>query len=62
MANTYTCYVEEVYQDIEDDEEEICLMVVPRELMEAAGWKPNSEMKIKLEAYDGEIVITPFFE
>lgn len=62
MPNTYTCYVEEVYQDIEDDEEEICLMIVPRALMESAGWKQDEEMTIKLESKDGSVIITPFYD
>ena len=62
MITDYVCYIDEVFQDIEDDKEEICLMIVPKDLLEAVGWKADSDMKIKLEQSDGCIVVTPFYD
>lgn len=47
--------VDEIFQDIEDDEE-LCLMVIPQEVLDVTGWVPGDTLSISVE--DNSIVIT----
>lgn len=53
ISRTYD--VDEIFQDIEDDEE-LCLMVIPQEVLDVTGWVPGDTLSISVE--DSSIVIT----
>lgn len=55
MTKTITYKVEDIFQDIEDDENNV-LMNIPPEIAERMGWQPGDVLKITVE--DGNIVIT----
>lgn len=55
MTKTITYKVEDIFQDIEDDENNV-LMNIPPEIAERLGWQPGDVLKITVE--DGNIVIT----
>lgn len=46
ISRTYT--VEEIFQDIED-EEDLCLMVIPQEVLDITGWVPGDTLSITVE-------------
>ena len=52
ISRTYD--VDEIFQDIEDDEE-LCLMVIPQEVLDVTGWVPGDTLSIAVE--NGSIVI-----
>jgi len=52
---TITYKVEDIFEDIEGDEENV-LMNIPPEVSERMGWQPGDILKITVE--DGTIVIT----
>lgn len=54
LTKTYT--VEEIFQDIEGDEENV-LMTIPPEIMEAQGWKEGDRIKVEIGDL-GSIIIT----
>lgn len=53
ISRTYD--VDEIFQDIEDDEE-LCLMVIPQEVLDVTGWVPGDTLSISVEG--NSIVIT----
>ena len=53
ISRTYD--VDEIFQDIEDDEE-LCLMVIPQEVLDVTGWVPGDTLSISVE--NNSIVIT----
>ncbi len=53
ISKTYS--VEEIFQDVEDDEE-LCLMVIPQEVLDVTGWVPGDTLSITVE--NSSIVIT----
>lgn len=47
MSNkTYTYNADDIFEDIEDDPENV-LMNIPPEILEAQGWKPGDTLKIE---------------
>ena len=52
IKRTYS--VDEIFQDIED-EEDLCLMVIPQEVLDVTGWVPGDTLSIAVE--NGSIVI-----
>lgn len=46
IKRTYS--VDEIFQDIEDDEE-LCLMVIPQEVLDVTGWVPGDTLSISVE-------------
>jgi hypothetical protein len=47
MTNkTYTYDADEIFEDIEGDEENV-LMKIPPEILEAQGWKEGDQLKIE---------------
>ena len=55
MTKIITYKVEDIFQDIEGDNENV-LMNIPPEVSERMGWKPGDVLKITVE--DGQISIT----
>jgi formylmethanofuran dehydrogenase subunit D len=55
-AKTFTFKVEDIFEDIEGDEENV-LMNIPPEIMEAQGWKEGDNLKIEW-GDQGSIVIS----
>lgn len=55
MTKIITYKVEDIFQDIEGDNENV-LMNIPPEVSERMGWKPGDVLKIIVE--DGQISIT----
>lgn len=55
MTKIITYKVEDIFQDIEGDDENV-LMNIPPEVSERMGWKPGDVLKITVE--DGQISIT----
>jgi len=53
---TFTFKAEDIFQDIEGDEENV-LMNIPPEIMEAQGWKEGDNLKIEW-GDQGSIVIS----
>jgi formylmethanofuran dehydrogenase subunit D len=53
---TQTFKVEEIFQDIEGDEENI-LMTIPPEIMQSQGWKEGDKIKVEI-GDQGTIIIT----
>ena len=47
MVN-YTYSVEDIFQDIDGDDENV-LMNIPPEIAEQMGWKPGDVLQIKIE-------------
>jgi len=48
MMITKTYSVDEIFQDIEDDED-LCLMVIPQEVLDVTGWVPGDTLSISVE-------------
>ena len=46
IKRTYS--VDEIFQDIED-EEDLCLMVIPQEVLDVTGWVPGDTLSIAVE-------------
>jgi hypothetical protein len=57
--NTRTYSVDEIFQDIEGDEEN-CLMTFPPEVVEDLGW--SVPMRISIEIVNDQMIITPIGE
>ena len=55
-AKTFTFKVEDIFEDIEGDEENV-LMNIPPEILEAQGWKEGDNLKIEW-GDQGSIVIS----
>lgn len=55
MTKIMTYKVEDIFQDIKDDKDNV-LMNIPPEVSEKMGWKPGDLLKVHVE--DGNIVIT----
>jgi hypothetical protein len=55
-AKTFTFNVEDIFHDIEGDEENV-LMTIPPEILESQGWKEGDNLKIEW-GDQGSIVIT----
>lgn len=55
MTKIITYKVEDIFKDIEGDEDNV-LMNIPPEVAERMGWQPGDVLKIAVE--DGNIVIT----
>jgi len=55
MTDMITYKVEDIFEDIEDDNENV-LMNIPPEVSERMGWKPGDTLRITVE--NGNIVIT----
>jgi AbrB family looped-hinge helix DNA binding protein len=55
MTKLITYKVEDIFEDIEGDENNV-LMNIPPEVAERAGWNPGDILKITVE--DGQISIT----
>ena len=55
-AKTFTFNAEDIFEDIEGDEENV-LMKIPPEIMEAQGWKEGDNLKIEW-GDQGSIVIS----
>lgn len=55
MTKIITYKADDIFQDIEGDEENV-LMNIPPEVSERMGWKPGDVLKITVE--DGQISIT----
>ena len=55
MSKIITYKVEDIFEDIEGDSDNI-LMNIPPEISEKMGWEPGDVLKITIE--DGNIVIT----
>jgi hypothetical protein len=45
---TRTYSVEEIFQDIED-EEDLCLMIIPQEVLDVTGWVAGDTLAISIE-------------
>ena len=45
---TKTYSVDEIFQDIEDDED-LCLMVIPQEVLDVTGWVPGDTLSVSVE-------------
>ena len=45
---TRTYRVDEIFQDIEDDED-LCLMVIPQEVLDVTGWVPGDTLSVSVE-------------
>lgn len=56
MTKTITYNVEDIFQDIEGDKDNV-LMTIPPEIAEQMGWKPGDVLSIKTEEA-GSISIT----
>lgn len=54
--NSWTFKVEDIFEDIPDNPEEI-LMKIPEEIAEKQGWKPGDVLKV-LVGDQGTIIIT----
>ena len=54
MTKTITYKVEDIFEDIEGDDENV-LMNIPPEVSERMGWKPGDVLKITVE--DGNLTI-----
>jgi hypothetical protein len=52
---TRTYSVDDIFQDIEDDED-LCLMVIPQEVLDVTGWVPGDTLSVSVENHS--IVIT----
>jgi hypothetical protein len=48
MMITRTDSVDEIFQDIEDDED-LCLMVIPQEVLDVTGWVPGDTLSVSVE-------------
>lgn len=46
ISKTYA--VEEIFQDIEDDDD-LCLMIIPQEILDITGWVPGDTLSITAE-------------
>lgn len=55
MTKIITYKVEDIFEDIKDDEDNV-LMNIPPEVSERMGWEPGDVLKITVE--DGQISIT----
>ena len=55
MTKIITYKSEDIFQDIEGDDENI-LMTIPPEIAERMGWQPGDVLKIKVE--EGMITLT----
>ena len=55
-AKNFTYNVEDIFHDIEGDEENV-LMTIPPEILESQGWKEGDNLKIEW-GDQGSIVIT----
>lgn len=55
MTKIITYKVEDIFQNIEDDQDNV-LMTIPPEVSERMGWEPGDILKITVE--DGKILIT----
>jgi AbrB family looped-hinge helix DNA binding protein len=55
MTKVITYKVEDIFQDIEDDKDNV-LMNIPPEISERMGWKPGDVLKITVQ--DGQISIS----
>ncbi len=55
MTKIITYKVEDIFEDIKDDEDNV-LMKIPPEVSERMGWEPGDVLKITVE--DGQISIT----
>ena len=55
-AKTFTFKVEDIFEDIEGDEENV-LMNIPPEILDAQGWKEGDNLKIEW-GDQGSIVIS----
>jgi AbrB family looped-hinge helix DNA binding protein len=55
MTKIITYKAEDIFKDIEGDEDNV-LMNIPPEIAERMGWQPGDVLKITVE--DGNIVIT----
>ena len=55
MSKVITYKVEDIFKDIEGDDENV-LMNIPPEVSERMGWKPGDVLKITVE--DGQISIS----
>lgn len=56
MAKIITYHVEDIFEDIDGDEENV-LMKIPPEVCEKMGWKPGDSLNIT-QGEDGAISIT----
>jgi hypothetical protein len=45
---TRTYNVEDIFQDV-DGEDDLCLMVIPEEILEMTGWVPGDSLIITLD-------------
>jgi AbrB family looped-hinge helix DNA binding protein len=54
MSKVITYKVEDIFEDIEGDEDNV-LMNIPPEISEKMGWEPGDTLKITVE--DGNITI-----
>jgi AbrB family looped-hinge helix DNA binding protein len=54
MSDTITYKVEDIFEDIDGDDENV-LMNIPPEVSERMGWKPGDTLRITVE--DGNLVI-----
>lgn len=52
MTKTITYNVEDIFQDIEGDKDNV-LMTIPPEIAEQMGWKPGDVLSIKTEETGG---------
>jgi AbrB family looped-hinge helix DNA binding protein len=55
MTKIITYKVEDIFQDVKDDEDNV-LMTIPPEICERMGWKPGDVLKIQVEE-EGSISI-----
>jgi hypothetical protein len=55
MVN-YTYNVEDIFQDIDGDDENV-LMNIPPEIAEQMGWKPGDVLRIKIEEAGGISIV-----
>lgn len=56
MTKTIVYNIDDIFQDIEDDEENV-LMNIPPEIAEQMGWRPGDKLKIEM-LDEGGIAIT----
>lgn len=48
MTKNFTFKAEEIFEDIEGDDDNV-LMNIPPEILEATGWKPGDTLQIESE-------------
>lgn len=59
MSSTWQFKVEDIFQDIDDDTENVN-MIIPREILDKKGWGTGTELCVD-SLDDGTIILSPVF-